>query len=131
MLKVVFKILAVSIVGVLHEPSGGGDYPTAVRIVNKQTVQLRQIADLPLHQLLQPQLLRLAQPVDLNAFGQIRQRVVHLQESVIGMLRQRACQIGGLIFGAFQIALMRIPDLPDVKQNQRGGNDDDKHASLK
>ncbi|MNP48833.1 hypothetical protein D3C76_1429770 [compost metagenome] len=75
--------------------------------------------------------MRLAQAVGLNAFGQIGQRSVGLHKGVIGMLCQRAGQVGRFIFGTLQVALVRIPNLPAVKQNQRDGNDDDKYAGLK
>lgn len=94
-------------------------------------MQLRQVADLRLHDALQPHQLRWTQSVVLETFGQIEQIAVHLHESIVGMLRQRTGEVGGFMLGAAQIALVRVPDLPAVKEDQRGGNDDDKHAGLK
>ena len=94
-------------------------------------MQLWQVADLRLHHPLQAGQLRWPQSVVLETFGQIEQIAVHLHESIVGMLRQRAGEVGGFMLGAAQIALVCVPDLPAVKEDQRGGNDDDKHAGLK
>ncbi len=57
-----------------------------------------------------------------QAFNHAYQHGVGFLDGVVGMLRQRARQVGGCNFGLAQCDIVRIPAAPHFDRHQRSAN---------